>query len=38
MMEVIPVAKFAEVAGSGHSVPLDKPDGFLVAARGFLKG
>lgn len=26
------------VAGSGHSVPLDKPDGFLAACREFLTG
>ena len=38
MTEVIPGAVLATVAGSGHSVPLDKPDGFLAAARGFLKG
>jgi esterase len=38
MVEVIPDATFAEVNGSGHSVPLDKPEGFLAAARGFLKG
>jgi pimeloyl-ACP methyl ester carboxylesterase len=28
----------ATVAGSGHSVPLDKPDGFLAACREFLVG
>jgi pimeloyl-ACP methyl ester carboxylesterase len=38
MLETIPVCQFAEVKGSGHSVPLDRPDGFLEAARGFLKG
>jgi pimeloyl-ACP methyl ester carboxylesterase len=38
MLEVIPHATFAEVANSGHSVPLDAPDGFLAAARTFLKG
>jgi pimeloyl-ACP methyl ester carboxylesterase len=38
MMETIPGAKFALVAESGHSVPLDAPDGFLEAATGFLKG
>ncbi len=31
-----PDCQLAEVAGAGHSVPLDKPDGFLEAARGFL--
>jgi pimeloyl-ACP methyl ester carboxylesterase len=34
----IPGAKFAEVKGSGHSIPLDAPDGFLEAARTFLQG
>src|ERR1700761_8169234 len=38
MLKTIPNCQFAEVKGSGHSVPLDKPDGFLDAARGFLKG
>jgi pimeloyl-ACP methyl ester carboxylesterase len=36
--QTIPGAKFAEVKGSGHSIPLDAPDGFLEAARAFLKG
>jgi pimeloyl-ACP methyl ester carboxylesterase len=38
MMETIPDAVFALVEDSGHAVPLDAPDGFLAAARGFLKG
>ena len=38
MIETIPGAKFALVANSGHSVPLDAPNGFAAAARGFLKG
>ena len=37
-METIPDAVFALVEDSGHAVPLDAPDGFLAAARGFLKG
>ena len=28
--------RLVEVSGSGHSVPLDQPDGFLEAVRGFL--
>jgi pimeloyl-ACP methyl ester carboxylesterase len=38
MVRTIPDCRFAEVAGSGHSVPLDAPDGFLAAARDFLTG
>jgi pimeloyl-ACP methyl ester carboxylesterase len=38
MVETIPGGLFAEVAGAGHSVPLDAPEGFLAAARDFLKG
>jgi len=38
MLEVIPGAEFKLVEESGHSVPLDAPDGFLAAARAFLKG
>jgi pimeloyl-ACP methyl ester carboxylesterase len=38
MVEAIPGARLVTVAGSGHSVPLDKPDGFLAAGREFLKG
>ena len=37
-VKTIPGAKFAEVRGSGHSIPLDAPDGFLEAARAFLEG
>jgi pimeloyl-ACP methyl ester carboxylesterase len=38
MIDTIPNARFAEVSPSGHPVPLDAPDGFLAAARGFLQG
>ncbi|MFI4975883.1 MAG: alpha/beta fold hydrolase [Caulobacterales bacterium] len=38
MLETIAGAQFALVENSGHSVPLDAPDGFLAAARGFLEG
>jgi esterase len=38
MIEVIPDAQLVTVTNSGHSVPLDAPDGFLAAARGFLTG
>jgi pimeloyl-ACP methyl ester carboxylesterase len=38
MIETIPNARLATVAGSGHSIPLDKPDGFLAASRDFLPG
>ena len=38
MIETIPDARLALVKGSGHSVPLDAPDGFLAAAREFLRG
>jgi esterase len=38
MVEVIPDAKLATVEGSGHAIPLDKPAGFLAAARAFLPG
>jgi pimeloyl-ACP methyl ester carboxylesterase len=36
MQEAIPDCRLIEVAGSGHPVPLDKPDGFLRAVRTFL--
>ena len=38
MVETIPGGRFAEVADSGHAVPLDAPGGFLAAARDFLTG
>jgi pimeloyl-ACP methyl ester carboxylesterase len=38
MIETIPGAKFVEVPAAGHAIPLDNPDGFLAAAREFLKG
>jgi pimeloyl-ACP methyl ester carboxylesterase len=38
MVQTIPKVQFAEVPDSGHSVPLDAPDGFLEAARTFLRG
>ena len=38
MLEVIPGSKLTTVENSGHSVPLDAPDGFLAAAREFLRG
>lgn len=38
MVQTIPDARLDTVANSGHSVPLDAPDGFLAAAREFLKG
>jgi pimeloyl-ACP methyl ester carboxylesterase len=38
MIDTIPDARLVTVERSGHSVPLDAPDGFLAAARGFLKG
>ena len=38
MVETIPDAKLVLVENSGHSVPLDAPDGFLAAARPFLNG
>lgn len=36
MVRDIPDCRFVEVAGSGHPVPLDRPDGFLDAVRTFL--
>jgi non-heme chloroperoxidase len=38
MIETIPDARLALVKDSGHSVPLDAPEGFLAAAREFLRG
>jgi esterase len=38
MVETIPNARFDSVKDSGHSVPLDSPEGFLAAARAFLDG
>jgi len=38
MTKTIPNLRFDTVKDSGHSVPLDAPDGFLEAARLFLKG
>jgi pimeloyl-ACP methyl ester carboxylesterase len=38
MLETIPDARLDVVAGAGHSVPLDAPDGFLATAREFLQG
>jgi pimeloyl-ACP methyl ester carboxylesterase len=38
MVRDLPDGHFEEVAGSGHSVPLDAPDAFLAAARRFLTG
>jgi pimeloyl-ACP methyl ester carboxylesterase len=38
MVKTIPDVRFDIVADSGHSIPLDAPDGFLAAARQFLKG
>lgn len=36
MVREIPECRFAEVAGSGHSVPLERPQGFLETVRAFL--
>jgi pimeloyl-ACP methyl ester carboxylesterase len=38
MVRTIPGSRLAVVEGSGHSIPLDKPDGFLTAVRDFLTG
>jgi pimeloyl-ACP methyl ester carboxylesterase len=38
MVATIPDARLVTVSRSGHSVPLDNPDGFLASAREFLKG
>jgi pimeloyl-ACP methyl ester carboxylesterase len=36
MVQTIPGSRLAVVEGSGHSIPLDKPEGFLAAVRAFL--
>jgi pimeloyl-ACP methyl ester carboxylesterase len=36
MLETNPDCRFVEVAGSGHSIPLEAPRGFLEAVRTFL--
>jgi pimeloyl-ACP methyl ester carboxylesterase len=36
MLKEIPDCKFAVVPGSGHSIPLERPKGFLEAVRTFL--
>ncbi|MBI5949150.1 MAG: alpha/beta hydrolase [Chloroflexi bacterium] len=36
MVREIRGCEFVEVAGSGHSIPLDRPEGFLEAVRPFL--
>jgi pimeloyl-ACP methyl ester carboxylesterase len=36
MTQVIPDATLVEVADAGHSVPLDAPEGFAAAVRGWL--
>ncbi len=36
MISTLPEGRLVEVAGSGHPVPLDKPEEFLAAVRGFL--
>jgi pimeloyl-ACP methyl ester carboxylesterase len=38
MLDANPKIAMTTVAGSGHSVPLDAPDGFLAACRDFLRG
>lgn len=38
MVQVIPAAQRVEVPAAGHAIPLDNPEGFLAAARGWLKG
>jgi pimeloyl-ACP methyl ester carboxylesterase len=38
MERTISDSRLATIDGAGHSVPLDKPDGFLSAARAFLMG
>lgn len=36
MLREIPQCAFAEVPGAGHSIPLERPQGFLAAVRTFL--
>ncbi len=36
MVDTLPDGRLVEVAGAGHPVPLDQPDGFLQAVRTFL--
>lgn len=36
MVKTIPDCRFAVVPGSGHSIPLERPQGFLEAVRTFL--
>jgi pimeloyl-ACP methyl ester carboxylesterase len=38
VLDANPNIRMITVAASGHSVPLDKPDGFLAACRDFLTG
>ena len=38
MVRTIPDARLATVAGAGHGVPYDAPEGFAAAARAFFKG
>ena len=38
MVRTIQGSRLAIVEGSGHGIPLDRPDGFLAAARVFLTG
>lgn len=38
MVRTIPHSRLVTVEGAGHSIPLDRPDGFLAAARVFLTG
>jgi pimeloyl-ACP methyl ester carboxylesterase len=38
MMDANANIRMTTVSGSGHSVPLDAPDGFLTALREFLPG
>jgi len=38
MAKEIPDCQLREIAGSGHPVPLDKPEPFLEVVRTFLTG